>query len=77
MKNIIHDWPDEKALQILRNVRAAAGSGGHGAAGRIRHPQAQPGLPRKVGGSGDDAELGARERTAAEYGDLLAKRVPA
>src|ERR1700755_3206334 len=26
LKNIIHDWPDEKAVQILRNVRAAGGS---------------------------------------------------
>src|ERR1700741_3617355 len=25
LKNIIHDWPDEKALKILRNVRTAAG----------------------------------------------------
>ena len=25
LKNIMHDWPDEKAVQILRNVRAAAG----------------------------------------------------
>src|SRR6267378_769008 len=25
LKNIIHDWNDEKAGQILRNVRAAAG----------------------------------------------------
>src|SRR6202040_750667 len=25
LKNIIHDWSDEKAVQILRNVRAAAG----------------------------------------------------
>ncbi|MGH3596065.1 MAG: methyltransferase, partial [Mycobacterium sp.] len=25
LNNIIHDWPDEKAVQILRNVRAAAG----------------------------------------------------
>lgn len=27
MKNIIHDWPDEQALTILRNVRAAAAPG--------------------------------------------------
>ena len=25
LKNIIHDWPDDKAVQILRNVRAAGG----------------------------------------------------
>jgi hypothetical protein len=27
LKNIIHDWPDEEALTILRNVRAAAAPG--------------------------------------------------
>src|SRR6478735_7440429 len=27
LKNIIHDWPDDKALQILRNVRAATQEG--------------------------------------------------
>lgn len=27
LKNIIHDWPDDKALTILRNVRAAATPG--------------------------------------------------
>jgi hypothetical protein len=27
LKNIIHDWPDEDALTILRNVRAAATPG--------------------------------------------------
>jgi hypothetical protein len=25
LKNITHDWPDEKAVQILRNVRTAGG----------------------------------------------------
>ncbi|MUL82627.1 hydroxyneurosporene methyltransferase [Mycobacterium sp. CBMA247] len=27
LKNIIHDWPDDEALTILRNVRAAAAPG--------------------------------------------------
>src|ERR1700722_19202384 len=29
LKHIIHDWPDEDAVQILRNVRIAAGAGKH------------------------------------------------
>jgi C-methyltransferase len=73
LKNIIHDWPDEKALQILRNVRAAAG------------PQATvlliefviPKHDRDFPGKWVDLEmllnLGARERTAAEYRDLLSR----
>jgi hypothetical protein len=73
LKNIIHDWPDDKALQILRNVRAAAG------------PQATvllvelviPDHHRDFAGKWADLEmmlnLGARERTAAEYRDLLSQ----
>jgi O-methyltransferase domain/Dimerisation domain len=73
LKNIIHDWPNEKALQILRNVRAAAS------------PQATvlliefviPKHDRDFPGKWVDLEmllnLGARERTAAEYRDLLSQ----
>jgi hypothetical protein len=73
LKNIIHDWPDEKAVQILRNVRAAAG------------PQATmllvefviPNHDRDFPGKWVDLEmllnLAARERTAAEYRDLLSQ----
>ena len=42
LKNIIHDWPDEKAVQILRNVRAAVGPRAARVAGRVRHPRARP-----------------------------------
>jgi C-methyltransferase len=71
LKNIMHDWPDEKAVQILRNVRAAAG------------PQATvllvelviPTHDRDFAGKWADLEmllnLASRERTAAEYRDLL------
>ena len=73
LKNIIHDWPDEEAVQILRNVRSAAG------------PQATvllielviPDHDRDFPGKWVDLEmllnLGARERTAAEYRDLLSR----
>jgi C-methyltransferase len=73
LKNIIHDWPDEEAVQILRNVRSAAG------------PQATvllielviPDHDRDFPGKWVDLEmllnLGARERTAAQYRDLLSR----
>jgi C-methyltransferase len=73
LKNIIHDWPDEKAVQILRNVRAAAG------------PQATvllvelviPDHDRDFAGKWADLEmllnLAARERTAGEYRNLLSQ----
>jgi C-methyltransferase len=73
LKNIIHDWPDEKAVQILRNVRAAAGN-------RTTVLLIEFVIPthnREFPGKWVDLEmmlnLGARERTAAEYRDLLSQ----
>jgi C-methyltransferase len=71
LKNIVHDWADEKALQILRNVRVAAGPG-----------TAVLLVEMVVGESGRDCpghwvdlemllNLGSRERTAEEYRELL------
>jgi C-methyltransferase len=71
LKNIIHDWADEKALQILRNVRTAAG------------PQSTVLLiemvVRENGRDGPEnwvdlemlLNLGSRERSADEYRNLL------
>jgi hypothetical protein len=71
LKNIIHDWPDDKALQVLRNVRAAAG------------PRSKVLLVEMVvrenGRDGPEnwvdlemlLNLGSRERTAGEYRNML------
>jgi hypothetical protein len=71
LKNIIHDWADDKALQILRNVRAAAG------------PRSTVLLVemvvRESGRDGPEnwvdlemlLNLGSRERTEQEYRKLL------
>ncbi|MBV8348708.1 MAG: hydroxyneurosporene methyltransferase [Mycolicibacterium sp.] len=71
LKNIIHDWPDEKAMQILHNVRAAAGP----RATLLLIEFVIPEHDREFPGKWVDLEmllnLGARERTAAEYRDLL------
>ncbi len=71
LKNVIHDWPDETALHILRNVRAAAGP----AATVLLVEFVIPKHDRDFPGKWVDLEmllnLGARERTAAEYRDLL------
>jgi C-methyltransferase len=73
LKNIIHDWPDEKAVQILRNVRAAAGP----RATVLLIEFVIPTHDREFPGKWVDLEmllnLGARERTAAEYRDLLSQ----
>jgi C-methyltransferase len=71
LKNIVHDWPDDKAVQILRNVRAAAGP--H--ATILLVELVIPDHDRDFAGKWADLEmllnLGARERTAAEYRSLL------
>ena len=73
LKNILHDWPDEKAVQILRNVRAAAGH----RATVLLVEFVIPKHDREFPGKWVDLEmllnLGARERTAAEYRNLLSQ----
>ena len=73
LKNILHDWPDEKAVQILRNVRAAAGP----RATVLLIEFVIPKHDREFPGKWVDLEmllnLGARERTAAEYRNLLSQ----
>jgi C-methyltransferase len=71
LKLIIHDWPDEQAVTILRNVRDAAGPGGT----VLLVEQVIPTHDREFLGKWADLEmllcLAARERTAAEYRELL------
>lgn len=71
LKNVIHDWPDEQAIQILRNVRAAARPGATVLLVELVIPEHD----REHIGKWVDLEmllgLDARERTAAEYGALL------
>lgn len=73
LKLIIHDWPDERAVAILRNVRDAAGPGGT----VLLVEQVIPTHAREFLGKWVDLEmllcLAARERTAAEYRDLLGR----
>lgn len=71
LKSVIHDWPDEEAVHILRNVRAAAGAGKHVLLVELVIPKHN----REFVGNWLDLEmlmaLDARERTAAEYRQLL------
>jgi hypothetical protein len=73
LKNVIHDWPDDKAVRILRNVRAAAGP----RTAVLLVEFVIPNHNREFPGKWVDLEmmlnLGARERTAAEYRDLLSQ----
>lgn len=71
LKHIIHDWPDDEAVQILRNLRAA--SDAHTTLLLVE--TVIPDHDREFIGKWADLEmlLGAngRERTAAEYRALL------
>jgi C-methyltransferase len=73
LKNIMHDWPDEKAVQILRNVRAAAGPRATVLLVELVIPNHDRDFPGKWADLEMLLNLGARERTAAEYGDLLSQ----
>ena len=73
MKSILHDWDDERALQILANVHRASLPGSSLAV--IECP-----LPSSPGPSHVHlanllmlVQLGGRERTLAEYEDLFAQ----
>ncbi|WP_297595521.1 methyltransferase [Mycobacterium sp.] len=71
LKNVIHDWPEEDAVRILKNVRAAAPPG----ARLLLCEFVIPDHDRDFHGKWVDIEMlvvaGARERTADEYGRLF------
>jgi hypothetical protein len=71
LKNVIHDWPDEHAVRILRNVRTAARTGARVLLIEFVIPEND----RNFHGKWVDLEMlvvaDARERTAAEYGRLF------
>jgi hypothetical protein len=73
LKNVIHDWPDDDAVHILGNVRKAAASGRN----VLLVEGVLPGHNREFSGNWVDLEMlvsaDARERTAAEYGELLSR----
>lgn len=77
LKFIIHDWNDEPALAILRNCRKALPAGGLVLLAEIIAPETVvAGAAENVAIRGDLVMLtaaGGRERTEAQYRDLLAR----
>ncbi|QUR67496.1 methyltransferase [Mycobacterium spongiae] len=71
LKNVIHDWPDDKAVEILRNVRAAAQVG----TTILLIEYVIPDHGREFLGHWTDLEMllmqAGRERTIAEHRALL------
>jgi len=77
---ILHDWDDETALRILRNCRAAMSDAALLLLVELVVPAADdpapaPGVVRLVRQTDLEmlAVVGGRERTTAEYGELLAR----
>jgi len=72
LKQVIHDWPDDKALEILRNVRAAAATG----ATILLIELVIPDGNREHLGHWSDLEMlltqAGRDRTEPQYRRLLA-----
>jgi SAM-dependent methyltransferase len=74
LKHIVHDWPEEQALQILRNVRAAVKPDGKLLLMEMVLPE-EGDTPH----SGKLVDMwlmllvGGKERTASQYADLLAR----
>jgi C-methyltransferase len=71
LKNIMHDWPDDKAVQILRNVRAAGGPSCTVLLIELVIPEHDRDFPGKWADLEMLLNLASRERTAEEYRLLL------
>lgn len=71
LKQVIHDWPDDKAVEILRNVRAAATPG----ATVLLIELVIPSHTREHVGHWSDLEMlvmqAGRDRTESQYRRLL------
>jgi hypothetical protein len=75
MKNIIHDWDDDRAIAILKNIRTAFGDGRDGKVillEAVIPPGNQPDFGKLI-----DLEMmlmpGGRERTADEFASLFSR----
>lgn len=73
LKSVIHDWPDDDAVTILRNVRNAAAVGSHVLLVEFVVPEHH----REYAGNWLDLEmllaLDAQERSAAEFERLFSR----
>ena len=72
LKNVIHDWPDDDPVKILGNVRTAAGSGSM-CCSSSSSSHARSRVPGNWMDLGMLVAAAGRERTADEYGHLLAR----
>lgn len=70
---MLHDWDDESCVKILRNVRAGMGARARVAIIEMVIPEQLVAGPAPLMDLNMMVMLGAKERTAAEYGALFAR----
>ena len=73
LKTIIHDWAEDDALSILRNIRTAIASDGKLLLLEMVLPEGTPPHPGMLLDLEMLVAAGGRERTAAEYSELLSR----
>lgn len=71
LKSIIHDWDDDSSLTILGNVRTAIARDGKLLLIEMALPDGAPPHPGRMLDVEMLVHTGGRERTAAEYSNLL------
>jgi hypothetical protein len=71
LKNVLHDWDDERAVAILANVRAAMRPGTRVAVIEVVLPEAATPGPAQLLDLSMMVLLGGRERTEREYAALF------
>ena len=72
LKSILHDWPDDKCLEILKNIRRAAKPGATLVVVEMLLPDTPQPSPVAFMDLNMLVMLGGRERTASEMAALLA-----
>lgn len=73
LKTIIHDWDEDSAVAILRNVRSAIAPDGTLALIELVLPEGTPHHPGLLLDLEMLVAAGGRERTASEYAKLLSR----
>lgn len=71
LKSILHDWPDAKCVEILKNIRRAAEPNARVVLVEMLVPETPSPSPVLFLDLNMLVMLDGRERTAGEYGDLL------
>jgi O-methyltransferase domain len=73
LKATIHDWDDDQALTILRNIRPAITPNGTLVILELVLPEGAPPHPGMLLDLEMMVQTGGRERTASEYANLLSQ----